>query len=707
LVIAAVSLFGQQPGPSYKSSPFLRIDPDKVVITDASGQKPCADCHRNEWQVWKDTRHAQMYDSLTRMASAKQYMQALGLRTTKRQDAICMRCHYTVGPDRTAIAGVSCESCHGAARDWINVHNKFAPGVRDRTQESPVQHEQRVAASRAGGMLRPSTDIYAVAANCFECHTVPMEIVVNKAGHSSGTRSFDLVSMIDSIRHNFLNPGGPVVNRPNTPEQKRVLFVIGRMLAYEYALRGMSTATVDSTYSDAMNVRAKRAFTDLQTMNAAQHLPAVDSVMMIARKVKLVPNNRAELEHAADQIREIGQRFASGTNGSTLAALDPVISGHPVAAPVEQAPVAATPPAASAPATGAGVPATARGSKGATPQRTTAASTAPASAPAPAAAPPAHVELPGRIRNRPEWFNASGRSGYLGVDACARCHGKAMGWWNRDPHSESASKHLLGEDPKARRIADTYGIGAAGMARPDNMCMSCHATVDEGRKVQIETGVSCESCHGAASGWKDSHQKGNNPQPGMRNLKQAADRAQTCSGCHRITDERLIAAGHTTGANYDFAKANEKIKHWPDAKADQFRAEHGGAAYQDVPAAALTAAFAAAVQSRPIPKVAVAAAPTPPPVPASISARSPAEVSPSAADTPSPTADAHTPIRPYAHTPKQAPTLPSRIPPSTRSTPVTLDLPPLPPTAHMTTEDLLLLVKKRIERIQAAIAGRN
>src|SRR4051812_7961763 len=126
-----------------------------------------------------------------------------------------MRCHYTVGPTRKAVAGVSCESCHGAARDWLNVHNKWGGGAKDREQETAAAHQERIVASRTAGMLRPSTDLYGVAANCFECHTVPMETLVNKGGHKAGTSGFELVKRVNAIRHNFLasrKTGG--TNRP-------------------------------------------------------------------------------------------------------------------------------------------------------------------------------------------------------------------------------------------------------------------------------------------------------------------------------------------------------------------------------------------------------------------------------------------------------------------------------------------------------------
>src|SRR5688500_17654720 len=259
-----VGLFAQTPG-DFRSSPFLRIDPDKIVITNAKGDRPCGECHTSEWGVWKNTKHAKTFDELHRNENAQDTMKAMDLRSPKRAEALCMRCHYTVGPERKAIAGVSCESCHGPARDWVNVHNKWA-GAKDKRSETPAGREQRIAESRAAGMLRPSADIYGVTANCFECHTVPSEELVNRGGHSTGTADFDLTTRVDTIRHNFLTSK---TNRALSAEHKRVLFVTGRILAYEYSLRGLANATANGRYAAAMGRSVKDAVGALEEINRA------------------------------------------------------------------------------------------------------------------------------------------------------------------------------------------------------------------------------------------------------------------------------------------------------------------------------------------------------------------------------------------------------------------------------------------------------
>ena len=156
-------------------SPYLRIDPEKIVMSDRDDRVPCGECHALEYDTWKETPHSTGFDSMHRSKSAQGILERMDFRLAKRE-SLCLRCHYTAtqpGEQAKAIAGVSCESCHGAARDWENVHNDY--GSADYATESPEHKAQRIQASTDGGMLRPSDNIYGVAANCFECHTVPSE----------------------------------------------------------------------------------------------------------------------------------------------------------------------------------------------------------------------------------------------------------------------------------------------------------------------------------------------------------------------------------------------------------------------------------------------------------------------------------------------------------------------------------------------------
>lgn len=48
----------------------------------------------------------------------------------------------------------------------------------------------------------------------------------------------------------------------------------------------------------------------------------------------------------------------------------------------------------------------------------------------------------------------------------------------------------------------------------------------------------------------------------MVQLEDAGESAKVCARCHHITDAQLLAAGHKSGTDFDFAAALEKIRHW-------------------------------------------------------------------------------------------------------------------------------------------------
>lgn len=672
IVGCGVVVFAQQPDDP-QGSEFLRIDPDRIVITSSDAFTPCGECHTSEWDVWRQTPHATGFDDMHRTESAQDILEQMDLRLAKRQGSVCMRCHYTVGPSRNAMAGVSCESCHGPAQDWVEIHSDWGPGVDHPDGESAEHREERIRASEEAGMLRPSGDIYAVAANCFECHTVPNEELVNRGGHSTGTAAFDLLERTEAIRHNYLHEqwGEDLGNREPSAERTRVMFVVGRILGYEFALRGLAEATSSGRFANAMGRRVSSAYRELEEVAVVAEISSVTEILGLGADLRLVHDNREELEEAAEEIRALGQEFSNTADGAALESLDPLIAGErpTIASPV----VEADPPPADPEA-----PPSPEEEVAATPEE-----------PAP---PP---ELPGEVRRRPAWFPSfDGPYDIVGAGNCTTCHAGAEDWWFGDPH-EQTGRRLVGEDPKARQIAELYGIGAAGMARGDQICMSCHATLNQASQV-VDYGVSCESCHGPGSGYLEPHEDGGNPQLGMIALKEASPRAQNCVRCHHITDERLLAAGHPSGSGYDVVAANASIEHWPGRRPTRGREGRGESAYQPVADGDLRSAFQSLTGQRPIPTVAVVT----PPRPAAQPAAQPGDPPPTEAATPRPPT-AH---RAGTEGSAVAPRAPRSVPPRAETTPISLDLEPLPRnTEDLTTEELLLLVKQRLERIYAAL----
>jgi hypothetical protein len=141
---------------------FVRCDPASVL-----GPEACMKCHENEVLSWKQTPHFETFETLHRKPEAKEIAERLGLRSVKRNDE-CTKCHFTTheedGRER-AVAGVSCESCHGGARDWIVLHSDYGGPNVAKAQESAAHRQQRIEQSIAAGMNNPS-NLYLIARQC-------------------------------------------------------------------------------------------------------------------------------------------------------------------------------------------------------------------------------------------------------------------------------------------------------------------------------------------------------------------------------------------------------------------------------------------------------------------------------------------------------------------------------------------------------------
>jgi hypothetical protein len=156
---------------------------------------------------------------------------------------------------------------------------------------------------------------------------------------------------------------------------------------------------------------------------------------------------------------------------------------------------------------------------------------------------------------------------YLGPTTCgsSSCHGsvvprQAQGvrqdeyfiWQKRDLHAQAYG--VLFND-RSRVIARRLGIADPGASQA---CVGCHALSVPARQrrgtLEAEDGVSCESCHGAASGWLEGHRSESwthrqSVAAGMTDLRELAVRSAVCLSCHlgaadKTVNHDLIAAGH-------------------------------------------------------------------------------------------------------------------------------------------------------------------
>jgi len=300
----------------------VHLDPHQVV-----GYESCQKCHASEISVWKQTPHHTTFMTLHRNPEAQAIASRMGVQSFKN-DSACIKCHYTMQADTNhslqALSGISCESCHGAAKNWIDHHNDFGGPNATRDTETAQHRIDRLRTSIAGGMRNP-VNVYLIAQSCYRCHTVPDEKLVNVGGHIAGSLDFEFVSWSQgTLRHNFVRTSGQT-NDKSSRERLRQMFVAGMIADLEFSLRATAGATEKADFGVNAAKRASRAAKRLAAAQTKLNQPLLEDVLAVFAGVELKLNNREPLQKAADQINLLGIRFAATVQGSDLVAIDDFI----------------------------------------------------------------------------------------------------------------------------------------------------------------------------------------------------------------------------------------------------------------------------------------------------------------------------------------------------------------------------------------------
>ena len=325
-IVTIPSSFAQVPSAIAPMS--IAVFPPEIDLAKVQGADACGECHSHDMEAWKRSTHFATWTTMHGKPRAREIAKALEIKSIKRSDE-CFNCHYTarvVDEKPKPVSGVSCESCHGAAADWINVHDDYGAGKTKET-ETPEHRAMRLKACDASGMLRPA-NVYLVARNCYSCHSVPNEKLVNVGGHPAGS-DFELVSWSQGeVRHNY-QYSSDQKNREASVERKRVLYVVGAITDLEYALRGMSKITERGAYRDAMRNRKNRAVERIDEILSRVSLPEIQSLMSsLGRDDKgRVKINRSLLNELPDQLAALSEQFVNTHDGSNLGPLDAIIPG--------------------------------------------------------------------------------------------------------------------------------------------------------------------------------------------------------------------------------------------------------------------------------------------------------------------------------------------------------------------------------------------
>ncbi|MBL27232.1 MAG: hypothetical protein CMM50_06750 [Rhodospirillaceae bacterium] len=251
---------------------WLGMAPASMAEPTFVGPEKCQECHKEEHKVWEGTKHFESFREVHRAKGAREIAEATGERNMRRSD-VCTICHYTVIDDR-AEAGPSCESCHGPASEWIEIHNDYGGKEVKREQETPEHKAERMAKAAAAGMIWP-TEKFDVAMNCNGCHGLanpklsgenvalmldndhPIKPDWNLVAYSQG-----------SVRHRFYPPDVNTNQKMSEPELAR-LFVTGKIAKLLSATQAMGK-TDHAKYVEAQQARIADAKSGLAPVSVPE-----------------------------------------------------------------------------------------------------------------------------------------------------------------------------------------------------------------------------------------------------------------------------------------------------------------------------------------------------------------------------------------------------------------------------------------------------
>ena len=101
-----------------------------------------------------------------------------------------------------------------------------------------------------------------------------------------------------------------------------MLYLVGRVVDFEYRLGGLAKATEKATYGVAMAKRVDAAKDNLEKISTAVPKPEIQEIVTIRRWRGAKARQRSGLMDAAETISTAGKKIASTFKGDDLAAVD-------------------------------------------------------------------------------------------------------------------------------------------------------------------------------------------------------------------------------------------------------------------------------------------------------------------------------------------------------------------------------------------------
>jgi hypothetical protein len=251
----------------------------------AVGDKVCMECHKAEHEVWSGTKHFKSYRKVHKNKKAKAIVKSIGGKSMKKTEA-CALCHYTkiskkAGKKAKVKSGPSCESCHGAASDWLKIHNDFGGASVKRANEDPAHKTERIKKAAAAGMIWAS-DRFGIVENCVSCHGLNNDKLDGKilsamlnADHPINVEWEFVRYSQGSVRHRFYEPD-VATNAEMSAAELSVAFVEGQAAILVSAVDAMKKSD-DAKYQAGQKKRAesaKKALTAVKSVPEAAALIA-------------------------------------------------------------------------------------------------------------------------------------------------------------------------------------------------------------------------------------------------------------------------------------------------------------------------------------------------------------------------------------------------------------------------------------------------
>tara|TARA_R110002049_G_scaffold214120_2_gene385629 strand:- start:17 stop:955 length:939 start_codon:yes stop_codon:yes gene_type:complete len=300
----------------------------------------CRDCHEAEVDAWERTTHATSIEKviaseLTQRLAEGMHLQPDGVVS----HASCVRCHFTEESLASSVqitAGVSCESCHGGARDWIDEHNRKS-----------LTRGERVQISRDRGMVHPSS-LVDVAKGCFECHVVDDEQLVNRGGHPAMSDDFELYSWYSGeVRHGFLIQNSEKSVKSHTEElqpipeaRKRMMFVCGKLLHLGHTLRALALCSDPPVDKSGLPIRlksgaytmgvqhamtARSLISDLERIQSMVEIPQINTALGVVAGLSFITGEQPAMAAASRELLRLADEFEKTVQGDDVRSIDSLI----------------------------------------------------------------------------------------------------------------------------------------------------------------------------------------------------------------------------------------------------------------------------------------------------------------------------------------------------------------------------------------------